>query len=65
MRRVLVLTGFLLLAAAAVGVFLAATRTPAEPAPATAATRKPAHHRLVAYRHSHGHSRAHALQDVE
>jgi peptidoglycan hydrolase-like protein with peptidoglycan-binding domain len=57
MRRLLVLTGFLALAAAAAGVFVAATRSSAEPQAATAATRKPAHHRLVVYRHHRGHDR--------
>jgi peptidoglycan hydrolase-like protein with peptidoglycan-binding domain len=57
MRRVLVLIGFLLLAAAAAGVFLATTRHTGQPA-AAAATRPPAHPRVLAYRHHYGHSRA-------
>jgi peptidoglycan hydrolase-like protein with peptidoglycan-binding domain len=57
MRRVLVLIGFLLLAAAAAGVFLATTRHTGQPA-AAAATRRPAHPRVLAYRHHYGHSRA-------
>jgi peptidoglycan hydrolase-like protein with peptidoglycan-binding domain len=55
MRRVLVLIGFLALAAVAAGVFVAASRSSADPAAATAATRAPAHHRLVVYRHHRGH----------
>jgi peptidoglycan hydrolase-like protein with peptidoglycan-binding domain len=58
MRRVLALIGFLVLAAAAAGVFLATTRHTGEPAAATAATRRPAHPRVVVYRHHHGHRRA-------
>jgi peptidoglycan hydrolase-like protein with peptidoglycan-binding domain len=57
MRRVLVLTGFLALAAVAAGVFVAASRSSADPAAATAATRAPAHRRLVVYRHHRGHAR--------
>jgi peptidoglycan hydrolase-like protein with peptidoglycan-binding domain len=57
MRRLLVLTGFLTLAAIAAGVFVAATRSSPETAAATAATSKPAHHRFVAYRHHRGHGR--------
>jgi peptidoglycan hydrolase-like protein with peptidoglycan-binding domain len=58
MRRLLVLTGFVALAAASAGVFLAATRSPGAPPAATAATRKPAHRRLVVYRHHRGHTHA-------
>lgn len=58
MRRALVLIGFLLLAAAAAGVFLATTRHTGEPTAATAATRRPAHTPVVPFRHHHGHTRA-------
>ena len=54
MRRLLVLTGFVALAAVAAGVFVAATRSSAN-TPAKAATTKPAHHALVVYRHHRGH----------
>jgi peptidoglycan hydrolase-like protein with peptidoglycan-binding domain len=58
MRRMLVLGGFLALAAAAAGVFLAVSRGSGEPAAASAATRKAPHHRVVRYVHRHGHTRA-------
>jgi peptidoglycan hydrolase-like protein with peptidoglycan-binding domain len=58
MRRMLVLGGFLAIAAAAAGVAFAMSRGSAGPAAATAAARKPAHHRVVAYAHHHGHTRA-------
>jgi peptidoglycan hydrolase-like protein with peptidoglycan-binding domain len=58
MRRMLVLGGFLALAAAAAGVVFAMSRGSAGPTAATAATRKPVHHRVVAYAHHHGHTRA-------
>jgi peptidoglycan hydrolase-like protein with peptidoglycan-binding domain len=54
MRRLLVLTGFVALAAVAAGVFVAATRSSAN-TPAKAATTKPAHRALVVYRHHRGH----------
>jgi peptidoglycan hydrolase-like protein with peptidoglycan-binding domain len=57
MRRMLVLGGFLALAAAAAGVAFAMSRGSAEPAAATAATRKPAPPRVVAVSHHHGHTR--------
>jgi peptidoglycan hydrolase-like protein with peptidoglycan-binding domain len=56
MRRLLVVGASFALAAGAAGVFLAASRGSGEPA-ATAATRRPAHQSLVAYRHHHGHRR--------
>ena len=56
MRRLLVLTGFVALAAVAAGVFVAATRSSAD-TPAKAATTRPAHHVLVVYRHHRGHGR--------
>jgi peptidoglycan hydrolase-like protein with peptidoglycan-binding domain len=55
---VFVLIGFLLLAAAAAGVFLAATRSPGDPTAASAATKPAARLHVVAYRHHHGHMRA-------
>jgi peptidoglycan hydrolase-like protein with peptidoglycan-binding domain len=59
MRRMLVLGGFLALAAAAAGVFLAVSRGSGEPAAASAATRGAHHHRVVPYGHRHhGHTRA-------
>src|SRR5690348_18397395 len=58
MRRVLVVGAVLALAAAAAGVFFAMSRGSGETAAATAATRKPAHPRAVAYVHHHGHTRA-------
>jgi peptidoglycan hydrolase-like protein with peptidoglycan-binding domain len=61
MRRMLVLGGFLALAAAAAGgAFLAVSRGSGEPAAATAATHRAHHDRGVsaAYRHHHGHTSA-------
>jgi peptidoglycan hydrolase-like protein with peptidoglycan-binding domain len=58
MRRMLVLGGFLALTAAAAGVVFAVSHGSAGPTAATAATRKPAHPRVVAYTHHHGHTRA-------
>ena len=58
MRRVLVVGAVLALAAAAAGVAFAMSRGSGETAAATAATRKPAHPRAVAYVHHHGHTRA-------
>jgi peptidoglycan hydrolase-like protein with peptidoglycan-binding domain len=59
MRRILVLGGFLALAAGAgAGVFVAVSRDSGGPAAATAASRKPAHHVVVAVAHHHGHTRA-------
>lgn len=54
----LVLGGFLALTAAAAGVVFAISRGSAGPTAATAATRTPAHPRVVAYTHHHGHTRA-------
>src|SRR5690242_3253267 len=61
MRRMLVLGGFLALAAAAAaGVFLAVSRGSGEPTAASAAMKKPRLDRVVSasYRHHHGHTRA-------
>src|SRR5690349_2498653 len=61
MRRMLVLGGFLALAAAAAAsVFLAVSRGSGEPTAASAATKKPRLDRVVSasYRHHHGHTRA-------
>jgi peptidoglycan hydrolase-like protein with peptidoglycan-binding domain len=58
MRRMLVLGGFLALAAAAAGVFLAVSRGSGQPAAASAATRKAHPHRAAPYVHRHGHTRA-------
>jgi peptidoglycan hydrolase-like protein with peptidoglycan-binding domain len=55
MRRLLLLTGLVALAAVAAGVVVAATRSAGDPA-ATAATHKPAKRVLVVYRHHRGHS---------
>jgi peptidoglycan hydrolase-like protein with peptidoglycan-binding domain len=58
MRRILVVGGFLALAAAAAGgVFLFVSRGSGEPSAATAATRAAPPKRVAPFKHPHGHTR--------
>jgi peptidoglycan hydrolase-like protein with peptidoglycan-binding domain len=58
MRRLLVVIGFLAVAATAGGVFLAVARTSEGPSTAAAATRATKHRQLVVFAHARGHTRA-------